>query len=112
MPPLPEVATRPAHRSLSPSPILEEVLAMVHPHVSAPPSPAQDDAPTRGDWAGLVVISLAVGMVIVEITVVNVAIPTIIADLDTSATTAQWVQEAYTVALAVLLLPFGRLADK
>lgn len=69
-------------------------------------------APTRRDWAGLVVIALAVGMVIVDITIVNVAMPQIINHLDVSATTAQWVQEAYTVTLATLLLPFGRVADR
>lgn len=80
--------------------------------LSTAPAETNDDPPTRRDWAGLVVISLAVGMIIVDITIVNVAIPTIIADLDASGTTAQWVQEAYTLALAVLLLPFGRMADR
>lgn len=68
--------------------------------------------PTGRDWAGLLVISLAVSIVIVDITIVNVAIPQIIVDLGVSGTTAQWVQEAYTLCFAAFLLPFGRTADR
>lgn len=50
------------------------------PFVTAPPSPA-DAAPGRRRWLGLAVLSLGVSMIIVDATVVNVAIPTIIGDL-------------------------------
>ena len=66
----------------------------------------------RSRWLGLVFLSLAVSMVIVDITIVNVAIPAIIADLGISSTTAQWVQEAYALAFAALLLTWGRVADR
>jgi EmrB/QacA subfamily drug resistance transporter len=66
----------------------------------------------RSRWLGLVFLSLAVSMVIVDITIVNVAIPAIIADLGISSTTAQWIQEAYTLAFAALLLTWGRVADR
>ena len=82
-----------------------------HPAVSVTAGPA-DAAPGWRDWAGLLVISLAVSIVIVDITIVNVAIPQIIVDLGASGTTAQWVQEAYTLCFAAFLLPFGRIADR
>lgn len=63
-------------------------------------------------WAGLVFISLAVALIIVDSTIVNVAIPSIVCDLDITSTQVQWVQESYTLVFAALLLVFGILADR
>lgn len=66
----------------------------------------------RRRWFGLVVISLGVSLIIVDSTIVNVAVPSVIEDLGISSTQAQWVQEVYTLVFAALLLAFGRLADR
>ncbi|MGB7819028.1 MAG: MFS transporter [Ornithinibacter sp.] len=66
---------------------------------------------SRARWFGLVIISLGVSLVIVDTTIVNVAIPSIIDDIGLTSTQAQWVQEIYTLVFAALLLVFGRLAD-
>ncbi|HPG76506.1 MAG TPA: MFS transporter, partial [Rhodoglobus sp.] len=66
----------------------------------------------RRRWAGLVFISVAVALIIVDSTIVNVAIPSIVADLGISSTQVQWVQESYTLVFAALLLVFGTLADR
>jgi EmrB/QacA subfamily drug resistance transporter len=63
-------------------------------------------------WAGLVFISLAVSLIIVDSTIVNVAVPQIVDELSLSSTQVQWVQEAYTLVFASLLLAFGSLADR
>lgn len=63
-------------------------------------------------WIGLVFISIAVALIIVDSTIVNVAIPAIVDDLGISSTEVQWVQEAYTLVFASLLLVFGSLADR
>ncbi len=63
-------------------------------------------------WAGLVFISIAVSLIIVDSTIVNVAIPAIVDDLGITSTEVQWVQEAYTLVFAALLLVFGSLADR
>ena len=63
-------------------------------------------------WFGLVFISLAVALIIVDSTIVNVAIPSIVDDLKISSTQVQWVQEAYTLVFASMLLLFGSLADR
>lgn len=63
-------------------------------------------------WFGLVFISLAVALIIVDSTIVNVAIPAIVEDLGISSTEVQWVQEAYTLVFASLLLLFGSLGDR
>jgi EmrB/QacA subfamily drug resistance transporter len=63
-------------------------------------------------WFGLVFISLGVALIIVDSTIVNVAIPAIVDDIGLTSTQVQWVQEAYTLVFAALLLLFGSLADK
>ena len=65
----------------------------------------------RARWWGLVVISLGVSLIIVDSTIVNVAVPSIIDDIGITSTQAQWVQEIYTLVFGALLLVFGRLAD-
>lgn len=69
-------------------------------------------AASRLRWIGLVFISIAVALIIVDSTIVNVAIPSIIRDLGISSTQVQWVQESYTLVFAALLLVFGTLADR
>lgn len=66
----------------------------------------------RRRWLGLVFISVAVALIIVDSTIVNVAIPAIVDDLGITSTEVQWVQEAYTLVFASLLLMFGSLADR
>ncbi|MCU1529419.1 MAG: family efflux transporter permease subunit, partial [Frondihabitans sp.] len=66
----------------------------------------------RRRWAGLVFISIAVALIIVDSTIVNVADPSIVKDLSISSTQVQWVQESYTLVFAALLLVFGSLADR
>jgi EmrB/QacA subfamily drug resistance transporter len=63
-------------------------------------------------WLGLVFISVAVSLIIVDSTIVNVAVPSIVDELGISSTEVQWVQEAYTLVFAALLLLFGALADR
>lgn len=60
----------------------------------------------------LVFISIAVALIIVDSTIVNVAIPAIVDDLGITSSQVQWVQEAYTLVFASLLLVFGSLADR
>ena len=68
--------------------------------------------PARRKWAGLIFISLGVAMIIVDSTIVNVAIPQVIKDLGITSTDAQWVQDIYTLVFAALLLTAGRVADR
>lgn len=68
--------------------------------------------PDRHRWLGLVVISVAVSLIIVDSTIVNVAIPSVVDDLGITSTQVQWVQESYTLVFAALLLVFGTLADR
>jgi len=63
-------------------------------------------------WIALVFLALGVSMIILDATVVNVAIPTMITDLGLTTTDAEWVNASYALAFASLLILFGRLADR
>ena len=63
-------------------------------------------------WFGLVFISIAVSLIIVDSTIVNVADPVDRRRPRHHVDQVQWVQEAYTLVFAALLLVFGSLADR
>ncbi|HEX6117552.1 MAG TPA: MFS transporter [Solirubrobacterales bacterium] len=63
-------------------------------------------------WWTLLAVSVATFMLLLDITVVNVALPSIRADLGASFTDLQWVIDAYALTLAALVLTAGSLADR
>ena len=65
----------------------------------------------RGRWIGLALLSLGVAMIIVDATIVNVAVPSIIADLDLTSTMAEWINTVYALVFAALLITLGRVGD-
>jgi EmrB/QacA subfamily drug resistance transporter len=67
---------------------------------------------TRERWITLLVVSAATAMLLLDVTVVNVALPAIRADLDASFGEMQWVIDAYALTLAATLLGAGALADR
>ncbi|MGH2855222.1 MAG: MFS transporter [Solirubrobacteraceae bacterium] len=62
-------------------------------------------------WWTLIAVSVAIFMLLLDITVVNVALPSIQHDLHSSFADLQWVVNAYSLTLAALLLTSGSLAD-
>ena len=63
-------------------------------------------------WWSLLAVCLATFMLLLDITVVNVALPDIQKDLDTDLTGLQWVVDAYTLTLSAFTLTMGTLADR
>jgi len=63
-------------------------------------------------WWTLFAVSVATFMLLLDITVVNTALPSIRDDLGASFTDLQWVIDAYTLSLAALVLTAGVLADR
>jgi len=63
-------------------------------------------------WWTLIAVSVATFMLLLDITVVNTALPAIEEDLGASFTELQWVVDAYTLSLAALVLTAGVLADR
>src|SRR5262245_30542169 len=63
-------------------------------------------------WATLGVLCLALLVIVVDATIVNVALPTMVRELHASTSSLQWVADAYTLAMAGLLLSLGSLGDR
>src|SRR3954451_1893325 len=66
---------------------------------------------SRSRWLALAVLAVAQFMVVLDVTIVNVALPAIQTDLGFTADGLQWVVNAYTLAFGGLLLLGGRAAD-
>ncbi|MFC7550919.1 MFS transporter [Plantactinospora sp. GCM10030261] len=64
------------------------------------------------NWWPLVAVCLGAFMLLVDVTIVVVALPVLGPDLGASFTDLQWVVDAYAVALAALLMVTGTLADR
>jgi EmrB/QacA subfamily drug resistance transporter len=62
-------------------------------------------------WRALSIVCVAIFMLLLDITVVNVALPNIQRELHTSFTDLQWVVDAYAIMLASVMLNAGSLGD-
>src|SRR6195256_5975374 len=62
-------------------------------------------------WWTLIVVCVGTFMLLLDITIVNVALPKIATDLKASFSDIQWVIDAYALTLASVLLTMGALAD-
>jgi MFS family permease len=63
-------------------------------------------------WIGLVFISMAISLVIIDGTIVNTIFPRVIEALKIDSSQVQWVQESYVLVFAALLLVWGSIADR
>ena len=80
------------------------------------PGAQGDGTAQRGDaqgskWWTLVAVCLGTFMLLLDITIINVALPDIQKALHSSFSDLQWVVDAYALSLASLLLTAGSLAD-
>src|SRR5918994_3902528 len=63
-------------------------------------------------WLTLGVLCLSLLIIVMDNTILNVAIPSLIRDLDASNSDIQWIIDAYTLVFAGLLLTTGSLSDR
>jgi EmrB/QacA subfamily drug resistance transporter len=69
-------------------------------------------SPARRRWLGLAVLCASLLVIVVDNTIVNVALPTLARDLGADVSELQWVVDAYTLVFAGLLLLAGALGDR
>lgn len=74
--------------------------------------PAPPPAPDPRRWRTLVVLCLSVFLIVVDNTIVNVALPTLVRDLGATTSQLQWIVDAYTLVFAGLLLAAGSIGDR
>src|ERR1700759_3164065 len=85
---------------------------MAHAAATPPPDTSAETRTGRDPkWWTLVAVCTGVFMLLLDITIVNVALPDIQTELDASLSDLQWVIDAYALSLAALLLTAGSLAD-
>jgi EmrB/QacA subfamily drug resistance transporter len=87
---------------------------MASAETGAIPAPAATDGEEGAGarrWLGLVALTIGVAMIIVDATIVNVAIPSIIRDLGIGITQAEWANSIYSLVFAALLISVGRVGD-
>jgi len=63
-------------------------------------------------WWTLIAVCVATFMLLLDVTIVNVALPSIQSDLNAGLSSLQWVVDAYALTLASFLLVFGSLGDR
>lgn len=85
------------------------------PTAAGPPAAAGWGAPAGPAdpkrWIALVILSSALFIIVLDNTILNVAVPTIIREFDTQVSSLQWVISGYSLVFASLLISFGRLGD-
>ena len=69
------------------------------------------DVPDPRRWIALILLSATQFMLIIDVSIVNVALPTIERDLDFTDSSLQWVASAYALTFGGFLLLGGRCAD-
>ena len=62
-------------------------------------------------WKAMPIIALAVSIIIMDATVVNVVLPVLIRDISLTAADAEWVNSVYALVFAALLITVGRIGD-
>lgn len=81
-----------------------------HTALTSPTPPRQATLPHR--WLALTTLATAVGLIVIDGTIVNVALPTMMTSIPLSYTQAQWVTTLYSLIFAALLITTGRLGDR
>src|SRR3954451_6104978 len=73
---------------------------------------APDPQVHRRRWLTLGVLCVSLLVIVIDKTIVNVALPTLVRDLGSSISDLQWVVDAYSLVFAGLLLTAGTLGDR
>src|SRR5947199_4042616 len=100
--------TTPAHASSGPGSGAPRPGSNTSPPRTAWP---QEAPPTSRPWLVLVALCLGFFMILLDTTIVNIAIPDMIGRLHASLDQILWVLNAYILVYAVLLITAGRLGD-
>src|SRR5436305_12300619 len=73
---------------------------------------AVKSAPVRSKGTILLTLCLAALIINIDVTIVNVALPSLVRELGATTTKLQWVVDAYTLVFAALILAAGSLSDR
>ncbi len=85
---------------------------MRRPMAASVEAAAAQDSATPRQWLGLLVLGLGLAIVIIDGTIVNVALPAISRDFGAGLRDLQWVNSIYSLVYAALIVTFGRIGDQ
>src|SRR5947209_8832670 len=89
----------------------DQHLDKLGPRMNLPSLPVRAAGSDRRRWVALIVVCLAQLMIVLDVTIVNVALPSIQRDLHFSQGNLTWVVNAFLITFGSLLLLAGRLGD-
>src|SRR6516164_4275651 len=78
----------------------------------SPPEPAPSVQARRHKGWILFALCLAALIINIDVTIVNVALPSLVRQLGATTTSLQWIVDAYTLVFAALILAAGSLSDR
>ncbi len=84
---------------------------MTDNQTAASATPSGSEKPPAG-WTPMLFIGLGVALIIMDATIVNVILPSIIGDLGINSIDAEWINAVYSLTFASLLIVMGRLGDR
>ncbi|MEV6975085.1 MFS transporter [Kitasatospora sp. NPDC093806] len=79
---------------------------------TGPPAGPSASAPDPRRWLALVAVALSVLVISFDMTVLNVALPTLASQLQATTGQQQWIVDSYTVVFAAVMLPAGLIGDR
>ena len=93
------------------------------PAAQPPPDPAQPDpaqpdpaqpgpAPARRGWGAVSIVLVGAFMALLDVTIVNVALPSIRTGLHASSASLEWIVSGYALSYGLALVPGGRAGDR
>jgi EmrB/QacA subfamily drug resistance transporter len=98
--------------------LMEEIYSDVPPHGASCQVRARvgetdptDEEPTMRKWLPLIAVCLGTFMLLVDVTIITVALPDMASDLSATFSSLQWVVDIYALTLAALVMGMGAVAD-
>jgi MFS family permease len=85
---------------------------MSHLAAASASLPTTPNEPYEKRWWGLVVLSLSLILIGLDNTILNVALPTLVREIDATNAQLQWLVDSYVLVFAGLLLTAGSLGDR
>ncbi len=80
-------------------------------HAAAPSASHGEQEPLPGRWVAMATLLIASFMNLIDVTIVNVALPSMQKSLNATSSQIEWVVAIYIMVFGLGLLPFGRLGD-
>ncbi|MBO8181288.1 MAG: DHA2 family efflux MFS transporter permease subunit [Archaeoglobus sp.] len=62
-------------------------------------------------WVSMIPVAIGVFMVLLDVSILNVALPSITQEFNARASDVQWILNAYLITLVILLITFGKIGD-